>query len=136
MFLIINKLKTIIMKKTIILGLALVTFSSTAIASTPNPDCSSVSLHASTGTPLCVAISKGDVEVVRKFVEYGVDVNQKSNGLTPLMLAARYNNVEIIKILLANGADASVKNERGLTALKLAELSNATDAVALLAQKV
>lgn len=123
------------MKKSLILGLALITFSGAVNASNQSIQNQSISSNISSATPLCVAISKGDVEVVRKFVEYGADVNQKSNGLTPLMLAARYNNIEIIKILLDGGADASVKNDRGLTALKLAELSNASEAVALLSEK-
>ena len=123
------------MKKSLILGLALITFSGAVNASNQSIQNQLISSNISSATPLCVAISKGDVEVVRKFVEYGADVNQKSNGLTPLMLAARYNNIEIIKILLDGGADASVKNDRGLTALKLAELSNASEAVALLSEK-
>ncbi|MBF6609474.1 MAG: ankyrin repeat domain-containing protein [Flavobacterium sp.] len=122
------------MKKSLILGLALITFSGAVNASNQSIQ-KLISSNISSATPLCVAISKGDVEVVRKFVEYGADVNQKSNGLTPLMLAARYNNIEIIKILLDGGADASVKNDRGLTALKLAELSNASEAVTVLSGK-
>lgn len=118
------------MKKSIVyLGLALLTFGNVVAApkmETPNV-VESVSV-----TPLCTAISKGDVEAVRKFVEYGADVNQKSNGMTPLMMAARYNNVDIIKLLLSKGADLKAKTENGFTALKIAELSNAHDAVAYL----
>ena len=63
-----------------------------------------------------------------------VNVNEKSNGMSPLMFAARYNKVEIIKILLANGANPNSKDEKGLTALKYAQLSNANDAVLILKQ--
>ena len=52
--------------------------------------------------------------------------------MSPLMTAARYNKVEIIKVLLAAGARPSDKNEKGYTALKFAQLSNATEAIALL----
>ena len=48
------------------------------------------------------------------------------------MLAARYNKVEIIKVLLDKGAKLDAKDERGFTALKYAELSNANEAIALL----
>ena len=48
------------------------------------------------------------------------------------MLAARYNNVEIIKLLLDKGATLSVKDDKGLTALKYAEASNAKEAIELL----
>jgi uncharacterized protein len=85
-------------------------------------------------SPLCIAISKGDVEATKKLIEYGADVNEKSNGLTPLMYAARYNKVEILKILLSNGADLKAKDLKGFTALKYAELSNAKEAAILLKQ--
>ncbi|RAV30109.1 ankyrin repeat domain-containing protein [Sinomicrobium soli] len=83
-------------------------------------------------SPFCLAISKGDLTTVKKLIELGYDVNEKSEGLTPLMYAARYNKVEIIKVLIANGAKLKTKNEKGFTALKYAELSNATEAVTLL----
>jgi ankyrin repeat protein len=52
--------------------------------------------------------------------------------MTPLMTAARYNKVEIVKILLAQGAKPGIKNEKGFTALKYAQLSNATEVAAIL----
>jgi len=48
------------------------------------------------------------------------------------MIAARYNKVDILRVLLASGANASVRNEKGFTALKYAQLSNATEAIAIL----
>lgn len=122
------------MKKSFIyLGLALVTFGNVAMASNgvstvKNP----IERTGYTANPLNVAISKGDIETVKKFIEYGADVNLISEDLTPLMTAARYNKFEIIKVLLANGAKASAKNENGFTALKYAELSNASESIAIL----
>lgn len=83
-------------------------------------------------TPLCVAIQKGEIDLVKKLIEYGADVNEKSYGMTPLMVAARYNKVEIIKILLENGAKVNEKDEKGFNALKYAQLSFAKEAEALL----
>ncbi|RZJ75902.1 MAG: ankyrin repeat domain-containing protein [Flavobacterium sp.] len=122
------------MKKSIIyLGLALVAFSNVTIASNvaTTPQFELVKGFKDT-TPLAAAICKGDVETVKKFIEYGANVNEKSNGMTPLMLAARYNNVEIINLLLEKGADLKMTNDKGLSALKYAELSNATEAIAAL----
>ena len=79
-------------------------------------------------TPLCMAICKRDVEVVKKLLVYGADVNQVSQGKTPLMMAARYNNVEIIKLLLEKGASLKTKDERGYDAIKYAELSGSKEA--------
>jgi len=122
------------MKKSVIyLGVALVALGNVAMASNSvsvlkNP----IEVTGYYNSPLTVAISKGDIETVKKFIEYGADVNQMSEELTPLMTAARYNRVEIIKVLLANGARHYDKNERGFTALKYAQLSNATEAIAIL----
>jgi ankyrin repeat protein len=130
-----QSIKTIIMKKTIVyLGVALVAFANVSFATNFNSVSNSkynIEFY-DTSTPLIVAISKGDLEVVKKFIEYGSDVNEKSNGMTPLMIAARYNKVEIIKVLIEKGAHLNDKDENGNTALKYAELSNATEAVAYL----
>ncbi|MDO6492970.1 MULTISPECIES: ankyrin repeat domain-containing protein [unclassified Cellulophaga] len=80
----------------------------------------------------CMAILKGDVETVRKLIEFGEDVNKKSNGMTPAIFAARYNKVEILEILIANGADLRIKCDKGRSVMLHAELSNAKEAMAFL----
>ncbi|MEO8239061.1 MAG: ankyrin repeat domain-containing protein [Flavobacterium sp.] len=121
-------------KSIIILGVALVAFANVSMAANHLPVNTEKNSFIKNydATPLNVAISKGDLQIVVKFIEYGADVNEKSDDMTPLMTAARYNKVEIIKILLAQGARPGDKNEKGFTALKYAQLSNATDAVAIL----
>lgn len=123
------------MKKTIIiLGLALVAFTNAAVAGNVSTSTTSSEIVYYGNSPLCNAILKGDLATVKKFIEYGADVNEKSNGLTPLMLAARYNKVEILKYLVEKGADKQVKDERGYTALKYAENSKSTEALEFLKQ--
>ncbi len=124
------------MKKSIIcLGLALASFASPVFASPINVNATQKSsLNYGKSTPLCVAIQKGEFDLVKKLIEYGADVNEKSFGMTPLMVAARYNKVDIIRFLLANGANINTKDEKGFTALKYAELSLANDALAILKQ--
>ncbi|KAF2082482.1 ankyrin repeat domain-containing protein [Flavobacterium sharifuzzamanii] len=122
------------MKKTvIILGTAFVVFASFATVSDQelaiknqieNPDYSTSPLHR--------AICSGDIEKVKKCIEYGADVNKMSRKMTPLMLAARYNHVEIIKILLANGAKSSIVNEQGFKALDYANYAKASESIAIL----
>ena len=80
----------------------------------------------------CKAILQVDIDTVKTLIELGEDVNQKSLDMTPAMFAARYNKAEILELLIANGADLSIKNDKGYTAKKLAKLSNATDALAVL----
>jgi len=123
------------MKRSIVyLGVALVAFANVSFASDLNSfnGTKNLEVYEPLVTPLGVAISKGDVESVRKFVEYGADVNELSNGLSPLMIAARYNRTEIITFLLSKGAKLKQKDDNGFTALKHAELSNAKEAIELL----
>ena len=118
------------MKKTIItLSLALVAFGNVAMASTTAATNTSIVTIYRGATPLANAICKGDIDAVKKFLDYGADVNEKSNGLTPLMLAARYNQADIIKLLIEKGANLKLTDDKGLTALKHAERSNATLAI-------
>ncbi|SNR67832.1 ankyrin repeat domain-containing protein [Lutibacter flavus] len=77
----------------------------------------------------CKLIQMGDYETVKTLIADGVDINEKSAGLTPLMFAARHNKVKIAKLLIANGAKLNTKSDRkGFTALKWAEISNAKEA--------
>ncbi|WP_190811406.1 ankyrin repeat domain-containing protein [Flagellimonas sp. S3867] len=80
----------------------------------------------------CKAILKGDVTTVKKLIELGEDVNKKSMGMAPIHFAARYNKTEILELLIANGADVKKRCDKGYTAKKYAELSNATAALEIL----
>lgn len=127
------------MKNSIIyLGITLMAFSSLTFASNSSfiGNQKTLSISSVSPAPLAVAISKGELETVKKFIEYGTNVNESLNGMTPLMFAARYNKVEIIKYLLLKGADRNIKDSQGFTALKHAELSNATEAIAVLKSTV
>jgi hypothetical protein len=122
------------MKKSVIyLGLAVLAFSTSSFAANVKEESTShsISLYAK-NTPLCIAIQKGEIELVKKLIDYGADVNEKSFGMTPLMVAARYNKVEIIKLLLDKGARQNDKDEKGFTALKYAQLSFAKEAESVL----
>ncbi len=80
----------------------------------------------------CKAVMQGDVDTVKKLIELGEDVNQKSLGKAPIHYAARYNKVEVLKVLIDNGADLKKRCDGGMTAMKYAKLSNATEAQAVL----
>ena len=125
------------MKKSIFYTVALVACSTVlfaSVAETKPIQRTVTMLNAPKAGPLHVAIQKGEIDLVKKMIEYGADVNELSSGMTPLMVAARYNKVEIIKFLLAHGAKVDFKDSKGFTALKYAELSLATDAALILKQ--
>ncbi|MAO08368.1 MAG: hypothetical protein CL596_06620 [Alteromonas sp.] len=119
------------MKKTsLILALILSCFAISLQAATEIPSSNEVKISKNKNvTPLCLAISKGDVDGVKKLIELGVDIEKKSNGLEPIHYAARYNQVEIMKALVEGGANIHSKCDKGHTALDYAKLSNATDAI-------
>ncbi|GGK26873.1 hypothetical protein GCM10007962_21430 [Yeosuana aromativorans] len=83
-------------------------------------------------SPFCVSIAKGDFETVKKLLDLGADVNQKSNGMTPVMYAAKYNRTEILKLLISKGANLKAKSDKGMTAADYAKLHGATDAQAII----
>ena len=122
------------MKKTVIvLGTALALFANFATASNLKlENKNQIEILFDLSSPLHLAVCNGDVETVRKSIEYGADVNKIVRNMTPLMLAARFNNVEIVKILLANGAKPSIENAHGLRALDYARYAKAIESAAIL----
>jgi ankyrin repeat protein len=122
------------MKKTvIILGTALVVFANFAEASGMKLESKNlIEIPFDLSSPLHAAVCNGDIDTVKKSIEYGADVNKIVRNMTPLMLAARFNNTEIIKILLANGAKSSIENAHGLKALDYARYAKATESEAIL----
>ena len=125
------------MKKSIkILSLALVMLGNVALASngTNNSLETSFSYELSSDVnPLCLAISKGDIEKVKQIIAYGIDVNDTTNrGMTPLMYAAIYNQSEIAKLLLEKGANLNLKDKSGSTALDHAKTSGSNEVMEIL----
>ncbi|WDF65817.1 ankyrin repeat domain-containing protein [Flavobacterium sp. KACC 22763] len=122
------------MKKTVIVfGTALAVFANYATASNLKLESKNqIEIPFDLESPLHLAVCNGDVETVKKSIEYGADVNKIVRNMTPLMLAARFNNVEIVKLLLANGAKPSIENAHGLRALDYARYAKATESAAIL----
>ncbi|KLT69789.1 MULTISPECIES: ankyrin repeat domain-containing protein [Flavobacterium] len=120
-------------KSVIILGTAFVLFANVSVASNHKPLVKDqIEFSAYESSPLHIAVCNGDLESVKKSIEYGADVNKLSRDMSPLMLAARFNRVEIIKVLLENGAKPSLENDKGLKALDYAKYSKATESIAIL----
>lgn len=68
------------------------------------------------------AILYGDLEVVKKHIEAGTDLNSKEpmGGSTPLISAATFDKQEIAQALIDAGVDLTIKNNDGSTALHCA----------------
>ena len=106
---------------------------------TVNANTSDNSLNKSTTTvvaykvnPFCVSIAKGDIDTVKKLISLGADVNARSNGMTPVMYAAKFNRIDILELLISKGAKLKLKSDKGMTALKYAEIHKAQEAHAIL----
>ena len=100
---------------------------STRLRSTLNHNISKISLSS-----FCKAVIEGDVTTVKSLLKLGEDVNQKSLGMTPAMFAARYNKCEVLSLLIEHGADLTIKSKQGYSVKKYAELSNASEALAII----
>jgi uncharacterized protein len=81
-------------------------------------------------TPLHIASQAGSLELVRKLVSKGADLNAvtaKTKGpdtgffrapsgqQTPLLLAAKFNQVDVMRVLIEAGADTKLKAQDGTT---------------------
>jgi ankyrin repeat protein len=69
-------------------------------------------------TPLTVAASKGNLEIVKLLVEHGavVDAGKEAGDRTPLIEAAGHAHADVVQYLIAKGADVQTKG-KGLTPL-------------------
>lgn len=74
-------------------------------------------------TPLIVAVLVGRLSMVQLLVEHGADVNRPDSkeGQPPLVLACRDGKIDIAEFLLQKKADPLQKNNKGMTALMVAQ---------------
>ncbi len=85
------------------------------------------------------AAGNGDLELVKKYIADGVDLNSKHDdshfvwdGLTALMVASLYGHTEVVTLLINEKADISIKSDSGTTALMHASFSGRTEIIKLL----
>uniref|UniRef100_T1JYG8 SOCS box domain-containing protein n=1 Tax=Tetranychus urticae TaxID=32264 RepID=T1JYG8_TETUR len=81
---------------------------------------------------ICMAIEKGNLEMVQLMIDHGCSVNHYTSGFSPLHYAATYGQPEIIKLLLKEGADLNALSCHGNNALQLAAQTKSLEAVQLL----
>ena len=84
-------------------------------------------------TPLMIAITNGNSDVVNLLLKAGADVNAKrTTGTTALMTAAQYGRADLAKLLLHHGAMVNAKCETGLNALMIGACWGRLDVVKVL----
>lgn len=72
-------------------------------------------------TEIMLCAADANLERIRELVEYGGDVNARSNtGTTALMYAAGNNHLAIVKFLLAAGANPKLMSDKKSTAAEIA----------------
>lgn len=85
---------------------------------TPEPE---VTIQLNLVPPLMVACQGQDLEIIRRILANGVDVNQTDEkDWTALMVASQCNYVEAIDLLLDEGAKIEGRTYRGWTPLLIA----------------
>ena len=63
-------------------------------------------------SPLMTAVGIGAVDVVKKLIASGADVNEKmSNGITALHVASVKGDADMVQLLLKNGANVNMTND-------------------------
>ncbi len=80
------------------------------------------------------AVMSNDLEVVKKHIEAGTDLNTRDqfSGSTPLNTAAVFGKTQIAKELIDAGADFSIKNNDGSTPLHTAAFFGRIEIVQML----
>jgi len=94
-------------------------------------------------TPLHMAAQEGQLDLVKKLVSKGANLNVQTEKTTPdpnafrtaageqtpLLLAARFNHVDVMRVLIEAGADTSLKAQDGTTLFLAAAASGHVEAV-------
>ena len=79
------------------------------------------------------ASEMGQLEIVRSFLESGVDVNEWDRGFaTPLLPASKGGSLEVVQLLIEYGADVNTSNSTGWTPLHAASRHGHVDVIRLL----
>lgn len=82
------------------------------------------------------ALGNGNVAVVKKYLDNGVNVNDQYFAWSPLQIAANKNQLEVVKLLVEKGADLDYKHPiTKMTALALAAVDGFPDVVSYLLSK-
>ncbi len=86
-------------------------------------------------SPLIVASSRGDTELVSLLLQSGADVNvQDAKGRSALMSASKSGHPEVFSVLLQSGANVNKQNREGESSLMFASRNGHREIVSILLQ--
>ena len=78
-------------------------------------------MHSLADSDLYTAAQEGDVERVKKLVEAGMPINEKTlNGRTPLQSACFYGHLPVVEYLVEHGGNMNERDTYGLTPMHYA----------------
>jgi len=103
-------------------------------ACSPKDDSNSKTGITAPDMDLNTAVLYDNLEVVRKHIEAGTDINAKEpfSGSTPLITAATFGKTAIAKMLIDAGAELGITNNDGSTPLHAAAFFCRTEIVQML----
>ena len=78
------------------------------------------------------AVIGDNITALQELLKHGAVKMKTPRGTTALMLAVREENPTMVKFLLEMGADVNARDDNGQTALKIANVHNKPDIIALL----
>ncbi|MBP5403978.1 MAG: ankyrin repeat domain-containing protein [Elusimicrobiaceae bacterium] len=78
------------------------------------------------------AVIGGSITALQELLKHGVAKMETPQGTTALMLAVREENLNMVKFLLEMNADVNARDNNGQTALKIANVHNKPEIIALL----
>ena len=84
---------------------------------------------------LLEAARRGELDVVKRLVEAGENVNPPAGWRTPLIAAALHSHIAVMEYLLAKGADVNARDRLGRSALWAAVWGDQPAALRLLLSK-
>ena len=82
------------------------------------------------------ACNDGNLKIVKKYVEHGLNVNELYFGWSPLQMASTKGHLDIVKYLIAHGADVNYTHPVSkMASFHLAAFDNYPEIVKYLASK-
>jgi len=94
--------------------------------------------NAKGATALYFAAKSGNIKIMHHLLDSGADTEMSTSqmGTTPLMIAIKSKHESAVRLLLESGCNLVARNARGLSPMKLSELSSTEEIMDLLKEKV